>query len=59
VVALVEGGYDLKALAECARAVGQTLDGNGPEVPPPAGDASRGAAACAAVVPGLREYWRL
>ena len=59
VVALVEGGYDLKALAECARAVGQTLGGDGPEVPPPTGDASRGAAGTAAVVPGLRKYWRL
>ena len=29
VVALVEGGYDLKALAECTRAVGQTLGGDG------------------------------
>ena len=59
VVALVEGGYDLKALADCARAVGQTLGGDGPEVPPPTGDASRGDAGTAAVLPGLREYWKL
>ena len=59
VVALVEGGYDLKALADCTRAVGQTLGGEAPEVPPPAGDDARGGTTCAAVVPGLREYWRL
>jgi len=59
VVALVEGGYDLRALAECTRAVGQTLGGDGPDVPPPAGEATRGAAACAAVLPVLREYWQL
>jgi acetoin utilization deacetylase AcuC-like enzyme len=59
VVALVEGGYDLKALAECTRAVGQTLGGDAPDVAPPAGDTSRGAATCAAVLPGLREFWKL
>ena len=59
VVALVEGGYDLKALADCTRAVGQTLGGEAPDVPPPAGDDARGGTTCAAVVPGLREYWRL
>jgi acetoin utilization deacetylase AcuC-like enzyme len=59
VLALVEGGYDLKALGDCARAVGQTLGGEAPEVPPPAGDVARAAATCAAVVPRLREYWQL
>ena len=59
VVALVEGGYDLRALAECTRAVGHTLGGDAPDVPPPAGDDARGGATCAAVRPGLREYWQL
>jgi acetoin utilization deacetylase AcuC-like enzyme len=59
VVALVEGGYDLKALGDSARAVGQTLGGDGPDVPPPAGETTRAAATCAAVVPELRAHWQL
>jgi len=59
VVALVEGGYDLKALADCTRAVGLTLGGEAPDVPAPAGDTTRGSATSAAVVPGLREFWKL
>jgi acetoin utilization deacetylase AcuC-like enzyme len=59
VVALTEGGYDLKALADCTRAVGQTLGGDTPDVPRPEGDTARAAATCAAVVPELRAYWKL
>jgi len=59
VVALTEGGYDLKALAECTRAVGFTLGGAAPDVPAADGDTARAAATCAAVVPGLRAYWKL
>jgi len=59
VVALIEGGYDLKALADCTRAVGLTLGGEAPDVPPPDGDTARAAATCAAVVPELRAYWKL
>jgi len=59
VVALTEGGYDLKALADCTRAVGFTLGGNAPDVPPLEGDTTRAAATCAAVVPELRAYWKL
>jgi acetoin utilization deacetylase AcuC-like enzyme len=59
VVALTEGGYDLKALADCTRAVGFTLGGETPAVPAAEGDTSRATATCAAVVPGLRQYWKL
>jgi acetoin utilization deacetylase AcuC-like enzyme len=59
VVALTEGGYDLKALADCTRAVGLTLGGDAPDVPAAGGDTARAAATCAAVVPGLRKYWKL
>jgi acetoin utilization deacetylase AcuC-like enzyme len=59
VVALTEGGYDLKALADCTRAVGLTLGGETPDVPGAEGDTARAAATCAAVVPGLRKYWKL
>jgi acetoin utilization deacetylase AcuC-like enzyme len=59
VVALTEGGYDLKALADCTRAVGFTLGGVTPDVPAPDGHTTRAAATCAAVVPELRAYWKL
>ena len=59
VVALTEGGYDLKALADCTRAVGHTLAGRTPDVPAVDGDTARAAATCAAVAPGLRAYWQL
>ena len=59
VVALTEGGYDLKALADCTRAVGLTLGGDTPDVAPAEGDTVRAAATCAAVVPELRAYWKL
>jgi acetoin utilization deacetylase AcuC-like enzyme len=59
VVALTEGGYDLKALADCTRAVGFTLGGEAPDVPAAEGDTARAAATIAAVVPGLRAHWKL
>ena len=59
VVALTEGGYDLKALADCTRAVGLTLGGEAPGVASPDGDTARAAATCGAVVPGLRAHWTL
>jgi acetoin utilization deacetylase AcuC-like enzyme len=59
-IALVtEGGYDLKALADCTRAVGLTLGGDTPDVAAADGDTTRAAATCAAVVPGLRARWTL
>ena len=60
-VALTEGGYDLKALADCTRAVGHAMlaGDSARTIPPPDGDTARAAAACAAVVPGLRAYWPL
>jgi acetoin utilization deacetylase AcuC-like enzyme len=59
VVALTEGGYDLKALADCTRAVGFTLGGQTPDVPHADGDTARAATTCAAVVPELRAHWKL
>jgi acetoin utilization deacetylase AcuC-like enzyme len=59
IVALTEGGYDLKALADCTRAVGQTLGGEAPAVPGADGDTARAAATLGAVVPELRAYWKL
>lgn len=59
VVAFTEGGYDLKALADCTRAVGLTLGGDTPDVAAADGDTTRAAATCAAVVPGLRARWTL
>jgi len=59
VVALTEGGYALKALADCTRAVGLALGGDAPDVPPPDGDCARAAATCAAVVLEPRAHWKL
>ena len=59
IVALTEGGYDLKALADCTRAVGFTLGGQTPDVPHAEGDTARAATTCAAVVPELRAHWKL
>jgi acetoin utilization deacetylase AcuC-like enzyme len=59
VVAIVEGGYDLKALASCARAVGHTLLGMAPDAPPPTGDETRGIAAATGATREASRYWRL
>jgi acetoin utilization deacetylase AcuC-like enzyme len=59
VVAIVEGGYDLKALANCARAVGHTLLGMAPDAPPPTGDETRGIATATAATREASRYWRL
>ena len=57
-VAVTEGGYDLRALAESTSAVSGVLAGG--EAPPFRGSESpRGDATVKAVVPHLREYWQL
>jgi acetoin utilization deacetylase AcuC-like enzyme len=62
IVAVTEGGYDLKGLADSLRANVAALDGQ----PGPAeagrqeeGDASRGEATIKAVTPHLAKYWTL
>jgi acetoin utilization deacetylase AcuC-like enzyme len=61
VVALTEGGYHLKGLADSLRATMRALNG---DVPPesqraPDGPSPRGAAAVEAARPHLAEFWRL
>ena len=58
---VTEGGYELRALAECLTASIAVIDGAprpaldfDPDEPPP-----RAARAIAATVPGLRSFWRL
>jgi acetoin utilization deacetylase AcuC-like enzyme len=59
-VAVTEGGYDLKALASCLRAVVRVLDGDeSTSSDVPGGAAPRGEATLAAVRPHLSRYWRL
>ena len=63
VVAVTEGGYDLGGLASCLRSVSKVLSGETrlSDLAGPAGstDSRRGRATVDAVVPGLRQYWRL
>ena len=61
VVAISEGGYDLKGLADSWRAAIAALDHPAPRSgsTAPAGDTSRGEAAVDAVTPHLRGYWQL
>ena len=68
VVAVTEGGYDLAGLASCLRAVISVLKGEtslsdlarGPQVRVPSNvEARRGRTTIEAVLPGLRQYWRL
>jgi acetoin utilization deacetylase AcuC-like enzyme len=64
VVALTEGGYDLKGLADSLRAVIDALDDDGSAAvramgPAPDGDATRAEAAIAAVKPNLAPYWQI
>jgi acetoin utilization deacetylase AcuC-like enzyme len=60
-VAVTEGGYDLKALAESLRAATRVLAGEASlsSFAAPEGEAPRGKATVAAVLPHLREYWKL
>ena len=60
-VAMTEGGYDLKALAACFRTVIGVLDDPRPDPgrAAPTGATSRGAATLDAVRPHLAKYWTL
>jgi acetoin utilization deacetylase AcuC-like enzyme len=60
-VAITEGGYDLRALAASLRASIDVLDGGtaAADLPRPSGDASRAESMIAATRPGLRRYWQL
>ena len=59
IVAVTEGGYHLKGIADSLRSVIAALQGDrGPSAPPPSG-APRGDAAIAAVKPHLAKYWPL
>jgi acetoin utilization deacetylase AcuC-like enzyme len=61
VVAVTEGGYDLKGLAESLRSTIDALeeDAPSPGVSRSAGPAPRGDAAIAAVSPHLAKYWTI
>jgi acetoin utilization deacetylase AcuC-like enzyme len=63
IAAVTEGGYDLRALADCLRAVIGALSGDagaGPEWPPPGSVApSRGRTTLAAARKALSPFWRL
>ena len=59
VVAVTEGGYDLKALAASLRATIAALAGETTlaDLPAPTGATPRGDACLAAVLPDLKRYW--
>jgi acetoin utilization deacetylase AcuC-like enzyme len=58
VVAVTEGGYDLKGLADSLRATVHALESaNGGAASAPTATAPRGAAAIQAVTPHLAKYW--
>ncbi len=59
VVAVTEGGYDLKALAASLRATIAALAGDTTlaDLPAPTGATPRGDACLAAVLPDLKRYW--
>ena len=60
VIAISEGGYDLKGLADSLRAAIAALNGDSmSHVPAPAGDSSRGAATVETVTPHLHGYWQI
>ena len=60
-VAVTEGGYDLKALAASFRSVIDVLDGSTAldDVPVPRGDPRRAEASLAAVRPHLSKFWAI
>ena len=60
-VAVTEGGYDLKALAASLRGVIDVLDGSTSldDLPAPGGDTRRGQASLDAVRPHLGKYWTI
>jgi acetoin utilization deacetylase AcuC-like enzyme len=57
VVAITEGGYDLKALAESLRATAAALDADARPPTRPATPAPRGDATIKAVTPHLANFW--
>jgi acetoin utilization deacetylase AcuC-like enzyme len=59
IVALTEGGYHLKGIADSLRSVIAALEGNRSPAAPPQEGAPRGDAAIAAVKPHLAKYWPL
>jgi acetoin utilization deacetylase AcuC-like enzyme len=59
VVAVTEGGYDLKALAASLRAVIEVLDGSGSLTPAPTGNTSRAESSLEAARRHLSKYWTL
>ena len=61
VVAVTEGGYDLKALAACLRVVVDVLDCSTAldDLPAPGGDSRRGQASLDAVRPHLSKFWTI
>jgi acetoin utilization deacetylase AcuC-like enzyme len=58
IVAVTEGGYDLKGLADSLRTTIAALEGAAPAAPPDAAS-PRGDATVRAVTPHLAKYWRL
>ena len=59
VVAVTEGGYDLKALAGSLRAAIDVLDGSASLPPAPTGDTRRAESSLAAARRHLSKYWTL
>lgn len=59
IVAVSEGGYDLKGLADSLRATIAALDGNSPSAEPTNSPAPRGDATVKALTPHLAKYWKL
>jgi acetoin utilization deacetylase AcuC-like enzyme len=61
IVALTEGGYDLKALAACLRVAARALSGEATlaDLPTPEGPTPRGMATSAAVRPHVGKYWTI
>jgi acetoin utilization deacetylase AcuC-like enzyme len=59
IVAITEGGYDLKGLADSLRATIAALDGRAEKVAPLDSSAPRGDATIKAVMPHLSKYWKL
>jgi len=61
VVALTEGGYDLKALAACLRAAAHVLSGEAElsDFPAPSGPTPRADATIAAIRPYVEKYWKI
>jgi acetoin utilization deacetylase AcuC-like enzyme len=61
VVALTEGGYDLKALAGCLRNVTRVLAGEAStsDFPTPSGATSRADETMAAIRPFVGKFWKI